>query len=677
MNKLLSLILAGIFLISLVAADVSLESSSNALYNLGDHIEFLIKVTPVDYFEDLLILKLKCGTLETEIYKEYIITDVELERQIKIPLIKNFIGESKGTCEIIKKIGFNEQKLSNEFIISNRINIYSEVPTYGITPGETISINGTAVKENGDLVEGTIEIISNGEEGEILKSGFVENGEFSLDLQISNDFKAGDRVLKFYVYEKDRNEEIINSGISINTIVIRQVPTNIEIVVEEKEVMPGSSLKARVLLHDQTGEKIDSEVYVAIKDSLNNIVDKIETRTDTVFEYEIKNSEAPGRWSLSAYSENIINSDSFVIKINEQALFNLVNNTLFVKNIGNVLYNETVNITVGNKIIELPFYLEIGEEEKYSLSAPTGEYDVLVGDIQERISLTGNAIKIKKVSGTQSEIVKISVWVFIILILGLMAYVVFKKGHKKNFFGRIGNTKKKVGVIELDAGKQVPHKGLVNPKVKTELSLSINGTKQNAVVGCVFLKNYEEIKSGEGNVGETLESVSNFIESHKGLIYKNHGHLFFILAPVLTKTFQNEESGLKIASEIVKDLKIHNKKFKKKIEFGISLNYGTIVTKIGVHANQFMSMGTLMTDAKKMANASNEEIYLGEKVRERLGSKVKVELKQIGSVKAYEIKELVSDRKDYSPFLKGFVERQQKERLIKENELRKAEMKKE
>ena len=167
------------------------------------------------------------------------------------------------------------------------------------------------------------------------------------------------------------------------------------------------------------------------------------------------------------------------------------------------------------------------------------------------------------------------------------------------------------------------------------------------------------------------------IEADKGLIYKNHGHLFFILAPVLTKTFKNEEAGLKITNKIVSILKDHNKKFKKKIEFGISLNYGTIVTKIGVHANQFMSMGTLMTDSKKMANASKEDIYLGEKVRERLGSKVRVELKQVGSIKAYGITEIVSDKKDFSPFLKGFVERQQKERLVKENEKKKAELKKE
>ena len=677
MNKLLTLILAGIFLISLASAQISIETEPNDIYNLGDHVEFVMKLIPEDYFDNLLILKLKCENIETEIYREFIISDVEIEKKIKITLIKSFIGDSKGVCEIIRKIGDDEEALSKEFIISDKINIYSEVPFQSITPGENIVINGTAIKENGEMVEGVVEIKNSGESEKVLKREIVKGGQFGLILKIPKDFKAGDRIIKFYVYEEDKMGNVINFGTSINTIVIRQVPTNIEVVIEEKAITPGDILKSKVLLHDQTGEKIDSKVYVAIKDSENNIVDKIETKTDVVFNYEIRYNEVPGKWSISAYAEDIINGEDFIIKENKEALFDLTNDTLFVKNIGNVIYNETVNLSVGNKIISLLIYLDIGEEERYSLSAPPGEYEISIGNLQERVSLTGNAIRVKKISNMNSGIVKIIAWIFVILILGFMAYVIFKKGYKKSFFGKIRKSKNKKNMVKLKNEKSISKKILVNPKMKTELSLSINGTKQNALVGCISLKNYEEIKSGAGNVRETLEIISNLIESNKGLIYKNHGNLFFILAPVLTKTFKNEETGLIIANEIIKLLKNHNRKFKKKIDFGISLNYGTIVTKIGVHINQFMSMGTLMADARKMANTSKENIYLGEKVKERLASKVKTELKQIGSIRAYEIKEVISGKKDYSPFLKSFVERQQKQRLVKENEKKKIELKKE
>ncbi len=678
MNKLLSFVFVGIFLISLVSAGVSLQNEPESIYNLGDHIGLNLDISPEGYFENLLILKLVCGANEVEIYKEFVITDVEIQKEIKIPLVKGFIGEASGFCRIVKEVGGVKETISDEFKISNKINIYSETISGEINPGETVILNGTAVKENGKKVEGTIEILSSSD-SEILKTSSVELGEFSLSLDIPKDFKAGERVLKFYVYEKDKIGNIVNSGNSLETIYIRQVPTNIEIVLDKKEIVPGNSLSAKILLHDQTGEKMNSNVYVAIKNSQNEIVEKIETETDVDFEYKIESNEPPARWSISAYSEDIINNENFIILENKEIFFDLNNETLFVKNIGNVLYNDTINVSVGDKSVELPIYLGVGGEEKYALSAPTGEYDVSVGDIQERVLLTGNAVKVKKLSGINSSFMKIVAWIFIILVLGFMAYVVFKKGYKRSFFGRVRKkkTKKKNDVVELGGEKHVSKKGFLNPSVKTELSLSINGTKQNSVVGCIALKDYEEIKSGEGNVRETFEKISNVIESNKGLIYKNHGHVFFILAPVLTKTFKNEETALNIADEIVKILKNHNKKFKKKIEFGISLNYGTIVTKIGVHKNHFMSMGTLMTDSKKMANASNEEVYLGEKVRERLGNKVRVEVKQIGSLKAYEIKELNSGNKDYSPFLKGFMERQQKERIAKENHKKKEEREKE
>jgi hypothetical protein len=427
-------------------------------------------------------------------------------------------------------------------------------------------------------------------------------------------------------------------------------------------------------LRDQTGEKMSSKVFVAIKDGEGEIFKKIETETGVENNYWVSGNESPSTWSISVYAQEIINSVDLKILENKKINFNLINETLVVKNVGNVLYNESLNITVGDKLIEIPIYLGVGEEDKYSISAPDGEYEISVGDFHQRTFLTGSAVNVKQISDFNFSYVKVIAWIFIILILGFIANVIFKKGYKKTFFGR--TKKRKKGKVLSKKDENVPKTGVINPKVKTELSLSITGTKQNATIGCISLKNYEEIKSGEGNVRETFEKIDHFIESRKGLIYKNNNHLFFILAPVLTKTFKNEGAALEISNEIVKELKVHNKKFKKKIDFGISLNYGTIVTKIGVHSNQFMSMGTLMTDAKKMANASRREIYLGEKVREKLGSKVKVELKQVGSLKAWEVKELNSGKKDYSSFLKGFIERQQKERIAKENHKKKEEREK-
>ena len=78
------------------------------------------------------------------------------------------------------------------------------------------------------------------------------------------------------------------------------------------------------------------------------------------------------------------------------------------------------------------------------------------------------------------------------------------------------------------------------------------------------------------------------IEAKKGFMYQNNENLFFILAPAKTKTFQNEQDGVELAEKIKKIFNEHNKIFKQKIEFGISLNYGTIITRQEPTGMKFM-----------------------------------------------------------------------------------------
>ena len=79
-----------------------------------------------------------------------------------------------------------------------------------------------------------------------------------------------------------------------------------------------------------------------------------------------------------------------------------------------------------------------------------------------------------------------------------------------------------------------------------------------------------------------------------------------------------------------------------------------------------MSMGTLMTSAKKLAHNAKEEIYITEKVKERLGKEIKTEFKDLGSMTAHRIKE-IAEKVEHSAFLRGFVDRQKKEAMEARN----------
>ncbi|NCN86243.1 hypothetical protein GW932_00250 [archaeon] len=645
-------VILGLFLISFVSAGVTLEKEPLSLYNLKDKIEITAKITPVGTLSDLVIFYLSCDYGETEVYKEFLFSETEITKDIVIPLVKEFIGDSIGTCTIKYKIGEDKEVLSDEFKISNLININFDLNGEQYEPGNIIMMNGTAFRENEKAVDGTVEIRVEGEK-EIFVSGEVIEGNFLVKVPFPDNFKAGTHNVKIKVYEQNKYAELTNVGEKNSFIVIKQIPTNLEIVLDEYEILPGDTLKGSIVLRDQTGEKINSNAYVAIKNEKEEMLQKLEVKTEEQFEYPIKYNEAPGKWVVSVYSEELINRMDFNILEKEEISIDIVNKTLILENKGNVYYNHTVPIVIGDETINVSVSLPVGETEKYLISAPKGEYNIQAGDFQGLVSLTGNVVKLEKISEKNLSYIKIIAWAFMALILGFVSYTFFRKGYKKTFFGRKRGKKAKKP-LEL---KEIPEKEkLSNPKVKAELSLSITGTKQNSPIGCIFIKNYEEVSSGIGGVKETLNSIISLIENKKGVVYENRGNLFFLLPPVRTKTFKNEMPILDLTKSIEKVLKEHNKKFKQKIDYGLSLNFGTIVTKEDKTGFKFMSMGTLMTETKKIANKSNEEILLGEKFKLRLTPEVKVENVGLEGLNAFRITG-ISEKKDNSAFINNFLKK--------------------
>jgi len=277
----------------------------------------------------------------------------------------------------------------------------------------------------------------------------------------------------------------------------------------------------------------------------------------------------------------------------------------------------------------------------------------IIADNENKITgtvmLTGKVTNVKKAPGGVLSFVRYPiVWIFVILILGFVTFMILKRTHKKSFFGHIFFKKK--GERKKPRNKD----SIINSKNKAELSLSIKGDKQNVSLICLKIKNLKEIESSKGkeqtknpkekskeaNAKETLQKIVDLAEEEKAATYENQDNIFFILAPTKTRTFKNEKAAVNIAKKIEDVLQNHNKLFRQKIEFGISLNYGTIIAKQEKTALKFMSMGTLITSAKKIASLSEEEILLGEKIKEKLISDIKSENKDKWFVNVFTINEL-------------------------------------
>lgn len=661
MGKIIISIIFVMLLSSIASAEIIINQQPNEIYNLGDTITTPVTIKASNDISGSFQMNLLCGGHDINFYRNGIRLFYGEEEKMypSLVLTQEVIGEVIGDCKIKASLIGEEAVLTNEFRISDLIIIEIKTKKTEFIPGESIFIEGYATKENKKEVNGfmDLQIISSDGKG-TNHFGTINNGFFSVNISLAEDSKAGDYIIKLNAYERNFLGETTNTGYAEHSIYVIQVPTSLEIVFDKKEVEPGTDLKVKTIVHDQTGEKIEGgSAIIKIKDKKGLILEQAEKQTDEFLEFPIMYNEPSAEWTVTANSKGLEAEASFTIKEKKEVNVEIINKTLTITNVGNVPYNETVLIKIGNESITLNVNLEVDGSQKYKLSAPDGEYQVeVVADgesyITENVILTGKIVDIKEAEGVLTLVRYPFVWVFIIFVLGFVAFIVFKKGYKRSFFGYIHSKK---GGLK----KAVPlrKKSLINTTNKAELSLSLKGDKQNISLICLKIKNLAEIETKKGNAIETLQKIVDISEEKKSAIYENQDNLFFILAPVKTKTFKNEKTAIELAKKIESILTEHNRLSNQKIAYGVSLNYGTIVAQKEANILKFMSMGTLITTAKKIASLSEKEILLGEKIKEKLVSEIKTEKQTKGNVSFYTIKGIKQDKEENKKFIKNFLDR--------------------
>ena len=659
-KRVIFLLIFTIFFISFASAEIIFHDQPNPVYNLGDSLTISATVKSLVSATDVLYMDLICEGQSVNFYKNGVSLSSGEEKKVEASLIftKNLIGEIKGKCKV-KGTFKGDSVLTNEFSVSDKITIIPESNNTIFTPGVPALIKGSALNENGDPANGFIDLkVVEGESILLSKHNTINNGFFSMNIIFPEDIKAGRYLLELSAYEEESGETInekTNLGFTAYNIDVTQVPTSLEIILD-KEVVPGTNAKIKAVLHDQTGKNIDSLAKITIKDDKKGIIAQTEKATDEYLEIPIAYNQKSSVWEVRAEFNSLTAESTFLIQEKKDVNISLVNNTLTITNVGNVPYNDAVTIKIGDKILFVETGLDVDESKKYKLTAPDGEYQISVlkegGDELILSSfLTGRVINAKEKKGIRGLFS--FAWIFIILILGYVTYLFFNKQRKKSFFGFMPSLFAKKEKPMMMAGIELPLKNSSNLKSKSPLivSLSIKGTQQKTTAVCLHIKNLREIQKTKGDTEKILQRAIDFAEDNKAMTYENQEYLFFVLAPLKTKTFKNETNALKIAQGIKNSLTEQNRLFKQKINFGISINNGQIIIKKEGELAKFTSLGKFIGNSKRLTSFG-EEIIFSKEVAEALKTEIKAE--QINNESdAYHIKEI---KKYGTPENKKFVD---------------------
>lgn len=652
-----------IFMISFVSAEAPVQlvitQQPDAVYNFGDSFSVPLTIKSLGEVTGILQMELICNGKQVDFYKNGVklSTGEEQKENPILILTRENIGFVTGTCRI-KATLQDKYILSNDFKISDKLTINLKTESREFNPEEEVIFEGEVLKENGQAVNGFIEL--NLKEGNSSQQEYLEtisNGFFAFKITLPRETKAGQYLVNLEAYEKDSEEEKTNTGFMDFNIRINQIPTVLEIVFNNQEIIPGENLVVKGILHDQTGGKIDARVVMTIKNSRQKILEQKEMATDEEMQFNIKYNQAPENWTVFAVSNQLTSESKFLIGTKEDARVELINKTLIITNTGNVVYNKSISIKIGDNFQQIDALLKVDETKKYTLSAPEGEYEIhLVSDGNNEklgsVALTGKAVNIEEYKSIE-KILNPLVWLFIIAIFGFIAFLFFKKGYKRSFFGYINSFKKKPGEIKESYKKD-------KDRSTAALSLSLKGDKQDSSIITIKIKNLRNIEN-TSSVRETINKIITLAKDKKALLYENGDYLFFIFAPVITKTFRNEKNAVELSKILKNVIDKHNKIFQPKIEFGISANYGTIVAKPEAGILKFMTLGTFIAESKKIATLAGQEILLSKEMNNKLRSAggIKTEKSMKNNAETYEIKDMRDSEED-KKFIGSFLKRLEK-----------------
>lgn len=211
----------------------------------------------------------------------------------------------------------------------------------------------------------------------------------------------------------------------------------------------------KVNIFDSENNLVNDQLKIEIQDPEKGTFIEKTINSGEVVSLTLNNPRA-GYWSITAIYQNSVVKEFFNIKTNEEIKFEIQEDELIIKNIGNKRYANTIDIIIGESYTQKNVELEIGEETSFRLVAPDGTYSIKVTDGTTTFSKTnvqltgisGNVIGImdKSIEDNNPGITggprgdetfynsvrsKTFVWIFIMVIVGAAILVSIERRYRK------------------------------------------------------------------------------------------------------------------------------------------------------------------------------------------------------------------------------------------------------
>ncbi|MBT7101986.1 hypothetical protein HN935_00565 [archaeon] len=600
------------------------------------------------------------------------------KEDLEIDWLSDIVGE----CQVRLVLGANEA-LTKAFSVSSDVSVVASLDKTTYNPGEAVTVSIEATKANGVLLNGFVES-SNGTSF----SKAVEEGFVSEIFSVGETAEAGTYSLSIRAYDT-AGGGILNEGTGSVSYVVNQVASSIILSLSNEVATPGENFSVGAEIFDQSGKAMEGSVSLKII-SPENVETEISVQAGEFGEFDFAFNSSVGTWKIASSFNDMAVEREFEMLGVQKVDLGFEDSILTVTNIGNVVYNKTLDIQIGEETLNLDLNIDIGEIRKFNINAPSGAYDVVINDgdssISRRVLLTGNAISVESLKEVGIFKGYSIVWIFLIIVLGGVGTVLFMRYRKTRTLGKDGVVKKMVGKVR----DKVPG------KVKSSVGDSMNFTKKSPAVQGLDDKNYSHedktmvdltknkvgiaestlVLKGEkyvsavvslsvknfGELGEAAKSALhgavNSAQKKKGLVDWRGDYVFIVFSPLVTKTYKNEALAAKVGMEILDELNAYNKKFKDKITFNLGVHVGELIASKTGGKLKYTSIGNTISLAKRISDSASGKLIVSDPIRKKLIRDLKVtKAKEIGENQTFEVS-AIKDRSGDKARLDDLLKRQ-------------------
>src|SRR3989344_2265545 len=645
-----------ISLTSLISAELII-SQPLSIYNFGDSFDISLKIVPQKDTRDFFTASLFCSGKQVELYKSpfKIASGEEKEVLISILLDKFVVSNAGGKCYLEAKFG-DESSTSQTFELVRDVEVSANLGGFSYFPGEEIKVNGEAKKTNSQSVNGFVELSVPQLEISLIRP--VIAGKFLFNFTTPYNAKSSSYSVEIKAYEKDSSGEVVNEGSTTSSIKIKQMPKELDVALSSQAIMPNNELLFTPLIYDQAGDKIDSEVSLVVYKPDNSVFKKNLGRSDISNSIFIESNYTPGTWRIETTSSGLQKTKEFVVEEYKNLSFLLENNTLTVKNIGNIPFKGPIEVSIGgiNEIKNI--VLDVGASKKFRLLAPNGDYSIKVTDGLTQYDLgssflTGKAIYIDDSFGNSaSNNILIIIWLAVIIIIAVIAIVLYRKISRKTFIG---------GLPSIFSSTKSSNSNLSTQSVKTISQIGSQqttnvidkGEKQESSIIALKIKNLQELRTNQ----EAISLIENSLYKAKGMggkIYTEGDYRLIVLAPMLTKEADNSQKAINIATQMEKAILEYNLKTLKKIDYGFGITDGSLIVENKDGKFRFVSADNSIISAKNIAQFSNNDVLISESIHRKTTGKTRAN--KLSDKNLWQI-EKVADRTQHEDFIARFKNR--------------------